>query len=178
MTVGPLEPHFGGQGAKMSNRFKKGKWSPWITVSKTVNLLESVEPLMRNRDLDMTSQNEYVYTICCRLEVAGDIISGENVKTVVGYAGYAVLNFEVTSFSSFRDIYKKIISWWRRRRTSTIALSENAFVFHLKKRIGVELPLCEVTRIKPYSSQSFWFNWCISHVKKNSLTFPGAIIVI
>ena len=50
------------------------------------------------------TQNEHVYAICCRAEVDGDVISGENVKTA---AGYAVLNFEVASFSSFRNIKKK-----------------------------------------------------------------------
>ena len=59
---------------------------------------ESVEPLSRNRDPDMT-QNEHVYTICCRPEVAGDVISSENVKTI---EWYAVLNFEAANFSSFR----------------------------------------------------------------------------
>ena len=44
-----------------------------------------------------------VYTICCQLEVAGDVDSGENVKTI---KGYAALNFEVASFSSLRDIFK------------------------------------------------------------------------
>ena len=47
------------------------------------------------------TQNEHVYAICHRPEVAGDVISGENVKTI---EGYDVLNFDVTSFSSFRDI--------------------------------------------------------------------------
>ena len=51
-------------------------------------------------------QNEDVYAISCRPEVADDVISGENVKTS---DSYAVLNFEVDSLSSFRDI-KKIIS--------------------------------------------------------------------
>ena len=57
------------------------------------------------RTPDMT-QNEYVYAICCRLELAGDVISNENVKTI---EGYFVLNFEVASSSSFRDV-RKIIS--------------------------------------------------------------------
>ena len=52
------------------------------------------------------TQNEHVYEICCRPEVAGDVISGENVKTI---DGYTLLNFEVASFSNFRDI-QKIIS--------------------------------------------------------------------
>ena len=58
-------------------------------------------------------QNEHVYAICCRPEVAGDVISGENVTTI---GGYAVLNFEIASFNSFRDIQKIIISCRRRRR--------------------------------------------------------------
>ena len=58
---------------------------------------ESIEPLSRNRDHNM-AQNEHVYAICCRPEVAGDVISGEDVKTT---SGYAMLNLEVASFSSF-----------------------------------------------------------------------------
>ena len=53
------------------------------------------------------TQNEHVYAIGCRSEVDGDVISAENVKTV---EDYAVLNFEIASFSSFRDIPTKIIS--------------------------------------------------------------------
>ena len=34
-------------------------------------------------------------------EAAGDVISSENVKTI---EGYVVLNFEVTSSGSFKDI--------------------------------------------------------------------------
>ena len=49
-------------------------------------------------------QNEHVYAICCRPEAAGGIMSGESVKII---EGYAVLNFEVSSSSSFRDIEKK-----------------------------------------------------------------------
>ena len=50
------------------------------------------------------TKNEYVYVICCRPEVAGDVISSENVNTL---ERYAILNFEVASFNSFRDIQKK-----------------------------------------------------------------------
>ena len=49
------------------------------------------------------TKNEHVYASCCLPEVAGDVISAENVKTV---ECYAELNFEVASFSSFRDIPK------------------------------------------------------------------------
>ena len=48
------------------------------------------------------TQNEHAYAILCRAEVTGDVTSGQNVKTV---EGYAELNFEVASFSSFRDIF-------------------------------------------------------------------------
>ena len=62
------------------------------------------------------TRNEHGYGICCRPEVAGGVISSQNVKTV---EGYAVSNFVVASFGSFRDVQKKIISW-RRRRTPDI----------------------------------------------------------
>jgi len=48
--------------------------------------------------------NEHVNAICRRPEVAGDVISGGDVKTI---KGYAVVNFEVASSSSFRHITKK-----------------------------------------------------------------------
>ena len=59
--------------------------------------------LSRNRHPN-TTQNEQVYAISCLPEIAGDIISSENVKPV---DGYAVLNFEVASFNRFRDIKTK-----------------------------------------------------------------------
>ena len=46
------------------------------------------------------NQNEQVHVICCRPEVAGDVISGENLKTI---EGYALLNFEAASIGSFRE---------------------------------------------------------------------------
>ena len=45
-----------------------------------------------------------------------------------------LVNFEVASSNSFRDIKKKLSWCRRRRRTSTIALSENAFEFRLKNQ--------------------------------------------
>ena len=38
--------------------------------------------------------------MCCRQEVAGDVVSFGNVKTI---EGYAVLNLEAASFTSFRE---------------------------------------------------------------------------
>ena len=61
--------------------------------------------------------------------MSGDVISGENVKTKVLNAVYAVLPALVVS-----EMSKTFILWRRkrRRRTSTIALSENAFAFRIK----------------------------------------------
>ena len=50
---------------------------------------ESAEPLSRNQDPNL-ALNEYVYAICCRLEVADEVISGGNVKTT---ENCAVLHF-------------------------------------------------------------------------------------
>ena len=44
--------------------------------------------------------NEHVYAICCWPEVAGDVIYGENVNAI---EGYAVLNVNATSISIFRE---------------------------------------------------------------------------
>ena len=44
------------------------------------------------------TQNEHVYTIFCRPEVAGDVIFITNVQTT---EGYAMLNFEADSFIIF-----------------------------------------------------------------------------
>ena len=63
-------------------------------------MLESVEILSRNRDLNM-AQNLHVCAICLRLEVVYDAISGRYVKSV---EGNPLLNFEVASSHSFRDI--------------------------------------------------------------------------
>ena len=76
---------------------------PLHQFPKLQTFSESVEPLSRNRDPNLI-QNENVNAICGRPEVVGDVISGEHIKTI---EGYAVLNFEVASFSSFRDILKK-----------------------------------------------------------------------
>ena len=46
------------------------------------------------------AQNEHVYAIFCRPEVAGDVISDGNVKTI---KGYVILNFEAANISSFRE---------------------------------------------------------------------------
>ena len=59
---------------------------------------ELVEPLWRHCDQNLT-KNEHVCAIYCRPEVAGDVVSGENVQIT---ECYAVLHFEAASISSFR----------------------------------------------------------------------------
>ena len=46
------------------------------------------------------TQNEHIYAIRCRPEVAGDVISGENVQTA---KGYALLNFEAPGVTGLRE---------------------------------------------------------------------------
>ena len=50
------------------------------------------------------TQNEHVYAICYQPEEDADVISRRNIKTI---QGYAVVNFEGASFSSFRDFLKR-----------------------------------------------------------------------
>ena len=50
------------------------------------------------------TQNEPVYAICCPSEVVGDVISGENVKTIKYYAS---LNFEAAIVSILRENQKQ-----------------------------------------------------------------------
>ena len=58
---------------------------------------QSVEPLLRNRDPNMT-QNEHVYAICCRPEEGDDVISGQNGKTIDDYVS---VNFQVVNTGGF-----------------------------------------------------------------------------
>ena len=44
------------------------------------------------------TQNEHIHAIFSRPEVAGDVISGGNVKTI---EGYFLLNFEANSITFF-----------------------------------------------------------------------------
>ena len=50
------------------------------------------------------NQNEHVFAICCRPEVAGNVISGLSVKTI---DGYSLVNLEIASFNGLGDILKK-----------------------------------------------------------------------
>ena len=44
------------------------------------------------------TKTEHVSVICCRPEVAGEVVSGANVQT---FGGHAVQNFEDASIISF-----------------------------------------------------------------------------
>ena len=81
------------------------------------------------------TQNEHLHAICCRPEVASDVISCENAKTV---EGYALLYFAVASSSSFGDIQRNHfvtaeseadINDSIKRKRIRISL-KNAFAFH------------------------------------------------
>ena len=79
----------------MSNRLYRKKNESLESHFQNCKLFsESVEPLLRNRDSNMT-QNEHGYAICCRPEIAGEVVSRENVKTL---EDYVVLHSEVASF--------------------------------------------------------------------------------
>ena len=98
MTVGlPDPPFFGVKEQKCTISYIGGNEALESQVPKLRNLSELVRPLSRNSDPNLT-RNEYVYAICCWPEEAGDVITGGNVKTI---EGYAELNFEFASFSSF-----------------------------------------------------------------------------
>ena len=55
--------------------------APESTFTKLLTFSNSVEPLARNRDQNMT-KNVHVYAIFYRPEMANDLISVRNVKTV------------------------------------------------------------------------------------------------
>ena len=54
-----------------------------------------------------TTQNEQIYAIYCRPEIAGDVIAGENLNTM---ERYVALKFDCVSFSCFRDIKNHFVT--------------------------------------------------------------------
>ena len=78
------------------------------------------------------AQNERVYAIFCRTEIAGGVIYGENVKTI---EGYRAVNFEneVASSNSFWDIQKNHFV------TAADAASADIDDSIMRKRIRVSL---------------------------------------
>ena len=57
--------------------------------------------------------NDHVYVICCRPEVAIEVISGANVQTIECYES---LNFEAASIGSFRENQNQPFALMCRRR--------------------------------------------------------------
>ena len=88
----------------MSDDWRQREWSNWINLSKTVNRVEIGWTVVEKSRPEHDS-HEHVCAICCRPEVAGDVISGRNVQTV---DGYVVVNCKVSNYSSFRDIKKSL----------------------------------------------------------------------
>ena len=104
MTTDPFEPiFFGAHEQKCLLACTKWNDPLGLRFSKLKTVVNSIEPLSRNRDANMI-QNEHVYAICCRLEVDDYIIFGQNIKTA---QSYVVVNVERASFSTFRDFPKK-----------------------------------------------------------------------
>ena len=138
-TVRPFGPHFRGQEAnKCLNDLHNSKWSAWTIIYKTVNLFEIswavIEKSMHEHDLKPTR--------LCDLLPTGSKLWRLFWSKWKDYRGLRWQKcWSCYSFSSFPDM-KKIISWRRRRRrrwprrTSTIALNENAFVFRLKTLVS------------------------------------------
>ena len=94
--VDQLEPHFWAKEQKCQIGYITRNKALESLFPKLYTISKSVEPLARNSDPNMT-QNEHVYVICCRPDVADDVISGGNVKST---ENYVVLNFEAARFSS------------------------------------------------------------------------------
>ena len=99
--LGPLEiPFFGVKEQKCLIGYITGNETLESQCPRLLNFRNRLnQPLSRNRDPNFT-QNEYVYAICCQPEIADDVISSGNVKTV---ECCAVLNCEAAGFSSFRE---------------------------------------------------------------------------
>ena len=70
--------------------YKRGNEALESHFPKLQTFSESVTPLSRNRDPNLT-KNEHVDAICCRPEAAGDVISGKNVKLLRAMP-YYILN--------------------------------------------------------------------------------------
>ena len=87
------------------------------------------------------TQNKHVCTICCRPEVAGDVISSGNVKTIEGYAAF---KFEAACISNFLDIKTRMATdWWGSAKrdvthpTSNVVYNACYHSFRKRSRVAV-----------------------------------------
>ena len=98
MTVDPLEPNFRGQGAQLSNSLHKRKWSSWTAVSKRVNVFRIGWAVTEK----LQPEHDPKWTCLCNLRPIGSSWWRHFRWKCKDY--YVLLNFEVASFSSFREI--------------------------------------------------------------------------
>ena len=108
----PLKHNFPSQEAKMSNGLKQ-------QMTHLNHIFQNCKPF-RNRHPNMI-QNEHVYAICCRPEVAGDVIYGEDVQTF-RYFVCVCVNLWAASFSSFQEHRNQPFNVMRRRRQVTLPI--------------------------------------------------------
>ena len=87
-----------------------------------------------NRYPEIVTPNKHIYALCCRPEVAGVLISGENVQTI---ECFAVLHVEMLKLLALAvsEIFEEKFrdgGGGGGRQPSTISSSENSFEFRLK----------------------------------------------
>ena len=124
--VGPLEPHFEGQGAKLYNIWRRVNESLESQLPTLYISSESVEPW---------PEHDPKFTRLYDLLPTGSSLWRHFRSKCKDSRRLPCSKSEVASSSSFRDIQKNHFVtaaevWWR--RTSTIVLSENALAFRLK----------------------------------------------
>ena len=74
-------------------------------------------------------QHGHTYSICCRPEVAGDIVLGFDVKAV---EGYVMVNFEVVSCNNPQAIrIRKPTNWWGGVKRDITHPTANVVYYHL-----------------------------------------------
>ena len=90
----------------MSDGLHNRTRNTWITLSKTANNFDIYWTVIEKAPTDELAKNEHVYVIWCWPEVDGDVISGQNAKTV---GKYVVVNFEVS-----KSIYRRFWDFTRK----------------------------------------------------------------
>ena len=130
MAVGPLEPYFRGQLEQKCQIGYAWRNEALESVSKTVNVFRIGWTVIESRP-----ERDPKWTrLCDLLPTWSSWWRHFRWKCKLTIEGYAVLNFEIASFSSFRDI--KIIIWWR-RRTSVISITRKCIRVSSNEMISV-----------------------------------------
>ena len=98
-----MSPQFlGGKEQTCLIAYTRGNEALESQFPKLQTFSESGERLSRHRDPNLM-HHKRAYAIFCRPEVAGDVISSANAKTM---KGYAAVSFKAASISSFRKKIK------------------------------------------------------------------------